>query len=163
MTPATGDPSRVRLADARDEDELLDLCRSLHAENGMFPMSEPKVSQILRAALEGPIAFRRGLIGVIGPRHGIEGAIFLEVGSNWYSTQLYLNEMFNYVLPQYRNSTNSADLIAFAKQMSDQFQVALLIGVLSTIRTEAKIRHYRRQLGEPIGAFFVHNGGAGVH
>ena len=163
MMPSTGNPQRVRVADARDEDALLDLCRSLHRENGLFPLCEAKVAAILRIALEGPLPERRGLIGVIGPRNGIEGAIYLEVGSNWYSDKLYLAELFNYVLPQHRNSSNSVDLIAFAKHMSDTFQVALLIGVLSNIRTEAKIRLYRKQLGEPAGAFFVHNGGAGVH
>jgi hypothetical protein len=64
----------------------------------------------------------------------------------------------------YRNSTNSNDLIAWAKAMSIHFSLPLMAGVVSNQRTQAKIRHFRRAFGEPVGAFFLFNAGSiGVH
>ena len=160
---AHGDPTRVRVADARDEDALMDHIRAMHTEHGMFPLCESKAAEKLRLALEGTLEQRSGLIGVIGPRGELQGSIYLQVGSNWYSSALYLEEVWNYVGPEFRNSTNSSDLIAFAKAMGNHFHVALAIGVLSNVRTEAKIRLYRKQLGEPAGAFFFHRSGERVH
>ena len=163
MIPQMGDPRRVRVADARDEDCLMQHCKAMHAEHAMFSFSEQKVAAKLRGALEGPIPLRTGLIGVIGPYGHLQGSIYLQVGANWFSDDLYLDEIWNYVRPEFRNSSNSSDLIAFAKAMADQFRVALTIGVLSNVRTAAKVRLYRRQLGEPAGAFFVHRCGGGIH
>ena len=161
----SGDPSRVRIADERDEEALFELCQFLHGENGIFTMSEPAVRAVLRKAIIGPVEMRRGIVGVIGERNDLHGAIFLEIGSQWYSDDISLAELFNYVYPQHRKTSASNDLIAFAKKMSDHFGVPLMIGVLSNTRTEAKVRLYRKQLGEPVGAFFLHGAttGRGVH
>lgn len=158
-----GDPTRVRLAVADDEDELVDIVRLMHGENGIFTLCEDKVRETLRNALSGPVEKRRGLIGAIGPKGSIEGSIYLEVGTLWYSSQWTLIEQWNFVLPPFRRSTGSKDLISFAKLMSDKFGLPLVIGVLSNERTEAKVRLYRKQLGEPAGAFFVHGLGRGAH
>jgi len=157
MTTNIGDPTRVRLADADDEGEVMSLCSFLHGENGMFSMSEHKVRAMVRAATNGPVDARRGLIGVIGSPGHIEGSIYLQIGSLWYSDELTLIEQWNYVLPQHRSTSASRDLIAFAKDISDRFGLPLLIGVVSNERTEAKCRLYRKQLGEPSGHFFMHN------
>jgi hypothetical protein len=157
MTHHIGDPTRVRLADQNDEGELMTLCALLHGENGVFPMSEYKVRDMLKGALNGPVEKRRGLVGVIGEPGHIEGSIYLDIGALWYSDALCLIEQWNYVLPAYRKSNASRDLIAFAKSISDRFGLPLLIGVLSTERTEAKVRLYRRQLGDPVGVYFAHN------
>lgn len=156
MTLQTGDPSRVRLADKRDEEELFGICRLLHQENGEFPLNEKKVREVLARALSGPAKDRRGLVGVIGAHGSIQGSIYLEVGSPWYSDSIRLCELWNFVLPQYRSSTNSKDLIAYAKMLSDASGYPLMIGVLSNQRTEAKVRHYKQQLGSPAGAFFLY-------
>lgn len=155
MTEIAGDFSRVRIADERDEEELMELCHHLHGENGLFKLSEHRVRDMLRKALIGPIERRWGICGAIGERGSIEGAIYLSVSSEWYSDDLCLMEMFNFVIPQYRKSNNSRDLIAFAKHISERFGIPLMIGVLSNQRTEAKVRLYRKQLGEPAGAFFI--------
>lgn len=157
----TGDVSRVRLADERDEEELMQLTRFLHGENGLFAMSEVRVRDIIRQALIGPVERRRGVIGVIGEAGDIEGAIYLAVACEWYSDEWCVQELFNYVYPHKRKSNNSRDLIAFAKHIADSFKLPLMIGVLSNERTEAKVRLYRKQLGEPAGAFFLHGATTG--
>ncbi|HVT27656.1 MAG TPA: hypothetical protein VHE81_06520 [Lacipirellulaceae bacterium] len=157
----SGDHTRVRVADSGDEEALMKLARFLHAENGLFELDEAAVRYAFRKAVAGPVEQRHGVVGVIGDRDNIEGAIFLEPACLWYTTQPCFQELFSFVYPQFRSSSNSNDLIAFAKHVSDHFNLPLMIGVLSNYRTAAKVRLYRKALGEPAGAFFLHGGSTG--
>ena len=130
----------------------MDLCRALHKENGLFSMNENKVRGYLRRAF----ARDGAIIGVIGKPDHIEGAIYLLVGEFWYSNEKHLEEFFNFIRPEHRKSKHAQALICWAKELSDD-QLPLLIGVISTERTAAKVRLYRRQLGDPIGAFFFYS------
>lgn len=165
MTTPIGDVSRVRIANAADVDELFELCSHLHEENFIFPMCNHKVRDMLANATRPEIELRRGIIGCIGEPREIQAAIFLEIDSLWYSDVPGLIELFSYVKPEFRSSTNSRDLIAWAMAMASHFDLALMIGIISNHRTQAKVRHYRRALGEPVGTFFLFNAttGIGVH
>ena len=55
-------PSRVRFAERCDIDQILFLCKELHAENGLFEMSEDRVREVLMTHFDRT----GGLIGVIG-------------------------------------------------------------------------------------------------
>lgn len=157
-----GDVSRVRLADALDVDELFELCQHLHEENFIFPMAAHKVRTMLQSATRPEIEQRRGIVGCIGERGSIEAAIFLEIDSLWYADEPGLIELFSYVRPEFRKSSNSRDLIAWAMAMSNHFHLPLMIGIISNHRTEAKVRHYKRALGEPAGAFFLYGARTGI-
>jgi len=161
----SGDHTRVRVADSSDEEALMELARYLHAENGLFDFDDVAVRYAFRKAIVGRPEQRHGIVGVIGTPDELEGAIFLEPACLWYTTQPCFQELFSYVYPKYRSSSDSNDLIAFAKHVSDHFNLPLMIGVLSNYRTAAKVRLYRKALGEPAGAFFLHNAttGRGVH
>lgn len=158
-------PSVVRPAVPEDEREIWRLFRALHAENAMFPISETKVQQHIDRLLHpGRIASDdlgpRGLIGVIGPVGALEGVIMLVFGSPWYSDAVTLDECLNYVDPQHRSSNHAKALIAYAKHLVDGIRekhpdFKLVIGVLSTKRTAAKVRLYERQL-TAAGAFFLY-------
>ena len=144
---------RVRLATPRDEPVLMNLCRSLYEENGLADiMSEDRVRAMMHRAFnrEG------GIIGVIGEPGRIEASISLAIGQLWYSSEWFLEELYNYVLPQYRRSSNARDLLTFSKRCSDATGIPLIIGVMSNDRTEAKMKLYERQFGRPAGGFFVH-------
>lgn len=145
-------PGRVHIADRKDEEELMELCRQLHRENGLFALNEDKVRDMLRRA------FNRdgGIIGVIGESGKIEGIIYLLISSFWYSNEHHAEELFNFVPKKYRKSKNASELIDFAKWASDQMKMPLLIGVISNEKTEAKIRLYQRRLKKPIGSFFLY-------
>ena len=39
--------SRVRKADAGDAEEILAMCKEMHAENGMFTMSDKRVKELI--------------------------------------------------------------------------------------------------------------------
>lgn len=143
----------VRKARLADAPELLEMCRELHAENAMFTMNEAKVREMLDRAFNQQGA----IIGVIGPQGGIQGAIYLLISSFWYTDQFCLEELFSYVRPEYRRSTNAKDLVEFGKRCAVELNVPLVIGVVSNTRTEAKVGLYRRQLSDPVGAYFAYN------
>ena len=153
-------PSIVRPATIQDLSEVWRLLRLLWTENAMFAISDAKVQYYLDRLLDpqsiapndtGP----RGFIGVIGPVGALEGAIMLTVGSMWYSDEYTLDEHLNFVDPAHRQSEHAKSLISYAKMCAEKIGIRLVIGVLSTKRTAAKVRLYERQL-TPCGQFFVH-------
>lgn len=142
----------VRLAVPADEDKIVAMISLLHDENGLFPLSQQKVRDYMQRY------FRKegALIGVIGPVGDPVGSIYLEIGQPYYSESWYLNEAWNFVHPDHRRSDYAKKLLAWAKSMSEQMKLPLMVGIVSNHRTEAKIRLYEKQL-EKAGAFFVWN------
>ncbi len=154
-------PERVRPATQNDEDALIHLCRELHAENAAFSWCEEKVRQGIQEAIRPHPNIPR-IIGVIGPpKAPLEGAIYLQATQEWFTNDWALMEIFNFVPKPYRASTNACDLINYAKGCANAMRMKLIIGILSTHRTEAKVRLYSRHLGAPKGAFFMHDGTEG--
>lgn len=158
--------SVVRPAVPRDEPEIWRLFLLHHSENALFPLSESKVQVLLDRVLRpekikqddaGP----RGIIGVIGDVGALEGAIMLVLGSPWYTEAIMPNDCMNFVDPAHRQSDHAKALIAYAKHIVDSTRAGgfpdfrMIVGIVSTKRTAAKIRLYSRQL-EPVGAYFMY-------
>jgi GNAT superfamily N-acetyltransferase len=100
-----------------------------------------------------------GLVGVIGKPDGeIEGFVLLRTGTRWYSNNLIIEEKLIFVHPDYRNAKGgrARRLCEFSQKAADALGLPLIIGVLSDIRTEAKIRMYERQFGKQTGAYWVY-------
>lgn len=100
-----------------------------------------------------------GLVGVIGKPGGeIEGFVLLRTGTRWYSNNLIIEEKLIFVHPDYRNAKGgrARRLCEFSQKAADALGLPLIIGVLSDIRTEAKIRMYERQFGKQTGAYWVY-------
>lgn len=148
----------VRLADARDEEGVLMLCRELANENAVFPISETKVREKLWRAFNRQLA----ICGVIGDVGDLKACIFLEIDCPWYSDKFGLSELWNFVHPDHRRSDYAKILIDFAKKCAVDLNLPLQIGIFSNERTEAKVRLYARRLGKPAGAFFLYNGHTGL-
>ena len=145
--------STIRLAMPADEPDILTMCQELHAENGIFAMDDARVREWIGKAIQK----RGGILGLIGPVGAVEAIGFLMITCMEYSTELYLSEQFNFVRPVFRKSGSHARaLIEWAKGCADELKLKLLIGVISSQRTEAKVRLYRRVLGEPAGAWFIY-------
>lgn len=144
----------IRMADEHDELGVIEMCKMIHAEQPYHPLNLGKVSAMIRLAIR-PGPERRGILGVIGGRHDLKAGVFLLIDPIWYSDDYQLLEFFNYVKPEYRRMAFAQDLIAYAKQCSDQIGLDLTVGVFSTIRTEAKCRLYRRWLTK-VGEFYLH-------
>lgn len=147
----------VRMAVMEDLEDLLALGRELHKENGMLNLDESLIRQGAIDAITG----NNSVVAVIGPVGNIEGAIHLAFRKFWYTSDWHLEELWAYVRPQYRRSTNAKALVKYAKHCAETLKVPLLIGILSNTKTEAKIALYKRQLGTPSGAYFLYNSKTG--
>ncbi len=144
----------VRLATPADQDDIMAMCRRLHAENGLFALSDDKVLGCLKRyyAREGAI------VGVIGKPGHLEASTCLLFSEMYYTTDWHLAELWNYVEPEHRRSHNAEALIDFGKRSAKKIGVPLITGIITNDRTAAKVRLYQRLLGAPAGAFFVFNG-----
>ena len=144
----------VRIAIQSDEDEIMNLLAIMHAEGGILPLDEMEARNTFR------MAFNRqgGILGVIGESGDIKAMIFLLISRFWYTKHHHLEELFNFVRPDVRKSKENyaPRLIDFAKSCSDEIGIPLTIGILTNQRMEGKVRLYRRSLGVPAGAWFVH-------
>jgi GNAT superfamily N-acetyltransferase len=144
-------PGVVRV-EAQDEDEVFNHLLELHRENGMFQVSEAKVRALIRMAArqEGGV-----LVGLIRGPEMIEASIGLVLDQVWYSDDWHLGERWIFVHPEHRNKNHAARLADFAKWCDAQFQLPLLLGIMSTSRTEAKERLYQRKFTR-VGGFYAH-------
>jgi len=148
----------VRLASPQDEEKILDLLMLMHEENGLFEMDYDSVREMVRKVLNR----ENGIIGVIDGEDEIEAAVCLVIDKLWYAKNWCLNDVFNFVAPKYRRSTRAKSLISFAKDYSDQVGIPLMMGIVSNVRTEAKIKLLERQMRKA-GAFFIYNYGGDNH
>lgn len=144
-------PSIVRVAGPKDFDAVWNLMLMSYEENAVFPLSENKAKWFLRRAIfpeEIPPqdVGVRGVVGVIGPKEGIEGLVFLTIGSFWYSDALHLEEFMVFVHPEHRKSDHAKALINWMKTQVDETGLPLMTGIFSLKRTEAKCRLYQRML-----------------
>jgi hypothetical protein len=146
------DPTKPRLAEPDEIEEVMTMCRHLHRENGIFPLDEVGLREDMLAALNR----QSGIVGVMGSHHKLEAIMYLMLAKFRHTREMHLEEIFSYVPPNHRKSTHAKLMIEWAKEMADGLGVRLLIGIISTVRTEAKVRLYRRQLGAPVGAFFLY-------
>ncbi len=160
-------PSIVRIAKPADHQEIWRLFLQGHRENGKFTLAPEKVEYFLSRALHpeaipvwdtGP----RGVIAVIGEVGKLEALVFVTVSTFWYSHDRHMEEFIVYVDPECRNSGHARALIDWMKAQSDRVGIPLLTGVISTERTEAKVRLYRRMVPY-VGAFFLYGAKGSVH
>jgi GNAT superfamily N-acetyltransferase len=151
----------IRIGTPEDLDGCMELALMACRENGFVNPNPAKMLEDFWAALN----MDNGLVALIGPEGGkIEGGILLRVGTMWYSDEPVLEEKAIFIHPDYRSARGgrARRLCEFAKQAAESLGVPLIIGVLSNQRTEAKIRLYERQFGNPTGAFFLYNARTGL-
>lgn len=143
----------VRIADSSDEDAVYDLFKLMHEENAVFDIDEERTRDFIKMATDRS----NGVVGLIEGENSPEGMVCMIIDQLWYSSEWFLNEMFNFVHPDFRRSTRAKALISFAKNVSDEMKLPLIIGVVSNHRTEMKVKLYERQFPKA-GAFFMYNG-----
>jgi GNAT superfamily N-acetyltransferase len=149
-------PSVVRLAIPADHQDLWRCFLQAHNENSLFQLDPAKVDWMMSRALNGaPLGDTgpRGIIGVIGKVGRIEAFVFLLIGQFWYSSEHHLEELVVFVDPEHRKSGHAQAIITWMKEQVEKTGLPLMTGVMSTHRTEAKVRLYSRMLPK-VGAFF---------
>jgi GNAT superfamily N-acetyltransferase len=141
----------VRLAVPEDLPGILELMRVACSEDAQHPMDEDKVFAMVRRYFDQMGA----LIAVIGDVGAPTAYLLMVVDPIWFSQDYQLLELSLFVHPDYRKSDRAKQLMQFSKQASEGLNLDLTIGVLSTERTEAKVRLYQRQF-KTAGAYFVY-------
>lgn len=147
-------PRNVRLATAADTDAIYEFSVNMQFENGLFHIDIPKAKRVVAACASG----QGGLVGVIEDDGKIVGSVALLYSQQWYSDEWYLEELWNYIDPEYRKKMYILDLIHFSKWVSEHIKpggMPLIMGILSNIRTEAKVRLYKREL-PLVGGYFLY-------
>lgn len=150
----TEKPTNVRIAIRSDEDGIYNLMVEAHREQPIFELNEFKIREKLRFCTDR----KGGAIGVIDGPSEIEAYLIGELQRHWYTDEWHFGELSNFVHPEHRKKPHAKNLIQFAKWFAEQMGMPLIMGILSTQRTAAKIRFYERQI-TPCGALFVHNTG----
>lgn len=155
------DEVTVRVGVEADFNGMMDLALAATQENAVVPPDINKMANTIWGAL----IRKTGIAGVIGPVGGkLEGAVLLSMGEMWYSGEMILEEKAIFVDPEYRSAKGgrARKLAEFAKMTATELEIPLAIGVLSSSRTEAKIRLYERVFGEPAGVYFLYNAKTGL-
>lgn len=155
------DQIEVRIGTPDDLDRAMEWAHAAALDNAIVEPDTKKLLQMFWPALN----CQNAIMGIIGePGEPFEAAILLTVGELWYSPDPVLEERVVFVLPEFRagNIGRARKLCEFAKDAANQLGLKLAIGVLSTQRTEAKIRLYKRQFGEPAGVYFLWGGKTGL-
>lgn len=150
----------VRVGTPEDVHAMMDIALAACEENGFIRPNQVKLLEHIWAALN----MDHGVVGIIGePGEQIEAAVLLRVGTVWYGDDVTLDEKAIFVHPDYRKGDvgRARTLIKFSMMYSDQLGIPLTLGVLSNERTAAKVRLYRRVLGEPHGAYWIYNARTG--
>lgn len=151
----------VRTGVEADFNGMMNLALAATRENAFVGPDIEKMAQTIWGALTR----QTGICGVIGPvGAALEGAVLLSMGEMWYSKELILEEKAIFVDPEFRSAKGgrARKLAEFAKLTATELQIPLAIGVLSSSRTEAKIRLYERVFGEPAGVYFLYGAKTGL-
>lgn len=151
----------VREAKPEDLEEIMRLSIASAEENNI---SDPDVN-LLEDEVRAGVARSGGVIGVIGGAPGtrLEAIIILRLGALWYNAEPIIQDNVIFVDPEFRaiKGGRARKLVEWAKVTAEKLGIPLAIGVLSNIRTEAKIRLFERVLGPPAGVYFLHNAKTG--
>jgi hypothetical protein len=138
-----------------DVHDIMELAMLACDENGFV---EPNPVRLL-AEIWPALNREKGIIGFVGvPGEKPQGAILLRIGNIWYSDQEILEERAVFIHPDFRSAKGgrARKLCDFSKKVADELGMPLSIGVLSSDRTEGKVRMYERIFGKPSGAYFLY-------
>jgi hypothetical protein len=151
----------ITIATPDDVHDVMALALMACEENGFVNPNPQKLLQDIWPAVNRD----HGLVAVIRGENGLEGALLLRIGTMWYSDDQVIEEKAIFIHPEYRNAKGgrARRLSEYAKKVSDELGIPLVIGVLSNERTAAKVRMYERQFGKPSGAYWIYGARTGQH
>jgi len=154
------DDIKVRIGTEGDVHGVMELALEIVNEHTFVTPSPQKLLADIWSALMRD----NGIIGIIGePGKKPEGCVLLRIGKMWYSDEDVLEEKSIFIHKDFRSAKGgrARKLCEFSKLVADGLDIPLIVGILSNNRTEGKVRLYRRQFGEPTGAFFLYKGKGG--
>lgn len=135
-----------------DEAALMKVLELNHQENPLAVLSWPKVEGIVKRGVNQDLA----LIGLIkGPTGTIEATAGLLISQWWFSEDFHLEELWVYVVPEYRRSTHARHLYRWCKYLADQMQMPVVNGVMTLTKMRPKVRLAQREMPQ-VGAVFMY-------
>jgi len=146
----------VRVGTPDDVEDCMVMADMGARENGMAPHDMNQILQGFWPSLK----LDHGIVGIVGEKGGKpEGCVLLRVTNFWYGFQEgekskpMLEERWLWTHPDYRSAKGgrARKLCEFAKTSAERLGLPLMIGILSNIQLESKMRLYRRVFGEPTG------------
>ncbi len=159
----------VRFAVPEDEDDLLVMCRAKHAEEGLrsgtgrpFLFSEDKTRGTLQCALQArrnaPDA-GNAWCGVLGERGNLHGSVYLTLQTPYDSEEMYLSQLWSWIYPSFRRSSNAMALLVFSQKLAISLGVKMVGGVVSYEEGDdtAKLRFFRRNGCQPIATLYSYD------
>jgi hypothetical protein len=155
-------PSVVRVAGPNDFQECFRLFMQADKDNGgLFLLAPDKVQAIIHRFLNLHLipdddTGMRGIIGVIGEPGSLEALCGLVISDIWYTHQKHLADFLVFVDPEARHSEHAQALLAWMKKQSDLTGLPLMSGIVSTKRTEAKCRLYKRMMPKKVGEYYFY-------
>lgn len=141
----------IRMAEAEDIPDALELCASLYHEEGVLFEIDPDKA---RAAIKSFVS--NGVVVLAFSNDGeMVGCAAAVVDTMWWSKTPFLRCVFCYVLPEFRRSTFARDMLRSIKRAGEALGVKTVSDVLSERRTEGKCRLYQREFRE-LGKVFIY-------
>ena len=159
-TPEDTPKSVVRLATLKDFDWCVKLAIEAVKEIALVEPDYPMLLNHIWASLN----LDHGLMGVIGEEGGVlEGGVMLRIGQMWYSSESILEEKVVFVHQDFRSAKGGrAKLLSeWCKAKSVELGLPLFAGVMTTERSQGKMKLFERMFGPPAGAFFLYNDKSG--
>lgn len=148
----------IRFAVPMDVDYLMPLLRLRHEESGHWcgthrgKFNESAVRERVEMMVCGGGV---GFVGVVkGPKE-IEATIGLVVARFWDTTENHLEDLFNFVGPDYRRSSHAKRLRLFAKDVADRLSLPLILSEMENSSTSRKVELLDRTMTR-VGSIFRH-------
>lgn len=147
-------PINVRPLTTQDEEKLFNLLLLAYKENAPYTINENKVKLMIASAARD----REVIVGVVDAPDGktLAGSIGAVFSQWWYTDDWHIEECWNFVHPDHRKSSHAKDLMSYMKWVSDNMDMPLHMGILTSTRMKEKIRLYERQMPQ-VGAAFAYN------
>jgi hypothetical protein len=147
-----GEDDPIVIADEKYFNALMDATRAAHEENGQHQISVDKCAKIVWRG----VTKQQALMAVIGDPLLVKAFISLEIDPVYYSEDYNIFERILFVRKEFRRHNHAARLIRYAKHVSDEMGMDLMVGIISDHRLEAKARLYERELAKG-GVWFTHH------
>lgn len=164
MTGDAVDLVKVRFAGRADVPRVLELLFAMHAETPHAPLSVERT----RAMLDHVLA--NGQVAITLDAGGVPvSTLGLLVEPPWFSDEAWVRDMWLFVHPEHRRTPHARALLRCARRFATVLGAPLVMEVAggpaagTARRVAAKMRLYRRELGEATGATWVVGAAGGAH
>jgi GNAT superfamily N-acetyltransferase len=142
----------IRTAKFEEIENIYDFLRNLHHENGLAELNRLRAYEAIVSCLNP----KSGVVGIISDGEKIKSCIGLRINQSlWYADDWFLEELWNFVHPDYRRENFAKQMVEFAKNTAERLGIPLFMGIVTKKQLEPKLRLYQRQMTQ-IGAYFIH-------